>query len=110
MEGDLREFQRRWCCNHSLSEESLSTNGAIDRALEKLRAQDHVYEKDGALWFRATAFGDEKDRVVVHDVKTYFASDMASISTSASAASTSCWTSWARTTTGYRAGARGPGR
>ena len=77
MEGDLREFgvvYDRW-----FSEESLSTNGAIDRALEKLRAQDHVYEKDGALWFRATAFGDEKDRVVVREngVKTYFASDIA---------------------------------
>ena len=55
------------------------TNGAIDRALERLRKQDHVYEKDGALWFRATAFGDEKDRVVVREngVKTYFASDIA---------------------------------
>ena len=38
-----------------------------------------MYEKDGALWFRATTFGDEKDRVVVRDngVKTYFASDIA---------------------------------
>ncbi len=38
-----------------------------------------MYEKDGALWFRATAFGDEKDRVVVREngVKTYFASDIA---------------------------------
>ena len=55
------------------------TNGAIDRALERLRKQGHVYEKDGALWFRATAFGDEKDRVVVREngVKTYFASDIA---------------------------------
>ncbi len=61
------------------SEASLATNGAIDRALERLRKQDHVYEKDGALWFRATAFGDEKDRVVVREngVKTYFASDIA---------------------------------
>jgi arginyl-tRNA synthetase len=61
------------------SERSLTTNGAIDRALERLRRQDHVYEKDGALWFRATAFGDEKDRVVVREngVKTYFASDIA---------------------------------
>jgi arginyl-tRNA synthetase len=77
MEDDLREFgvvYDRW-----YSEASLSTNGAIDRALERLRKQDHVYEKDGALWFRATAFGDEKDRVVVREngVKTYFASDIA---------------------------------
>jgi arginyl-tRNA synthetase len=61
------------------SEASLVRNGAIDRALERLRMQDHVYEKDGAVWFRATAFGDEKDRVVVREngVKTYFASDIA---------------------------------
>jgi arginyl-tRNA synthetase len=77
MENDLAEFgvtYDRW-----FSEMSLTTNGAIDRALERLRKQDHVYEKDGALWFRATAFGDEKDRVVVREngVKTYFASDIA---------------------------------
>jgi arginyl-tRNA synthetase len=77
MENDLAEFgvvYDRW-----FSEASLVRNGAIDRALERLRRQDHVYEKDGALWFRATAFGDEKDRVVVREngVKTYFASDIA---------------------------------
>ena len=77
MRQDLEEFgvvYDRW-----FSERSLSTSGAIDRALEKLRSQGHVYEKDGALWFRATAFGDEKDRVVVREngVKTYFASDIA---------------------------------
>jgi len=74
---DLGEFGvhfDRW-----YSERSLTDNGAIERALERLRAQGHVYEKDGALWFRATTFGDEKDRVVVREngVKTYFASDIA---------------------------------
>ena len=77
IEQDLGEFgvhYDRW-----YSEASLAENGAIDRALARLRRQDHVYEKDGALWFRATAFGDEKDRVVVREngVKTYFASDIA---------------------------------
>ena len=77
IEQDLDEFgvhYDRW-----YSEASLAENGAIDRALNRLRAQNHVYEKDGALWFRATAFGDEKDRVVVREngVKTYFASDIA---------------------------------
>jgi arginyl-tRNA synthetase len=77
IEQDLGEFgvhYDRW-----YSEASLAENGAIDRALARLRKQDHVYEKDGALWFRATAFGDEKDRVVVREngVKTYFASDIA---------------------------------
>ncbi|MCK7492517.1 MAG: arginine--tRNA ligase [Comamonadaceae bacterium] len=46
------------------SERSLATSGAIDRALERLRGNGVVYEKDGAQWFRATDFGDEKDRVV----------------------------------------------
>jgi arginyl-tRNA synthetase len=77
MENDLTEFgvtYDRW-----YSERSLADNGAIDRALGRLREQGHVYEKDGALWFRATTFGDEKDRVVVREngVKTYFASDIA---------------------------------
>jgi arginyl-tRNA synthetase len=77
MKNDLEEFgvtYDRW-----YSEASLAENGAIDRALERLRKQGHAYEKDGALWFRATSFGDEKDRVVVREngVKTYFASDIA---------------------------------
>ncbi|RPI14431.1 MAG: arginine--tRNA ligase [Lysobacterales bacterium] len=74
---DLEEFGVRYDC--WFSERSLSTDGAIDRALEKLRANDVVYEKEGAQWFRATDFGDEKDRVVVREngLKTYFASDIA---------------------------------
>jgi arginyl-tRNA synthetase len=74
---DLAEFgvtYDRW-----YSERSLADNGAIDRALERLTQQQRVYEKDGALWFRATEFGDEKDRVVVREngQRTYFASDIA---------------------------------
>ncbi len=77
IEDDLAGFgvtYDRW-----YSERSLADNGAIDRALGRLREQGHVYEKDGALWFRATDFGDEKDRVVVREngQKTYFASDIA---------------------------------
>jgi arginyl-tRNA synthetase len=53
--------------------------GPIDRALQRLRAHGHVFEQEGAVWFRATAFGDEKDRVVIraNGQKTYFASDIA---------------------------------
>jgi arginyl-tRNA synthetase len=74
---DLEQFGvsfDRW-----YSERALGDSGAIDRALERLKAQDRLYEKDGATWFRATEFGDEKDRVVVREngVKTYFASDIA---------------------------------
>jgi arginyl-tRNA synthetase len=61
------------------SEAALVASGAIDRALERLRTQGHIYVKDGAQWFAATLFGDEKDRVVVREngVPTYFASDIA---------------------------------
>jgi arginyl-tRNA synthetase len=61
------------------SERSLSEDGAIEHALDLLRKNGVVYEKDGAQWFRATDFGDEKDRVVVraNGASTYFASDIA---------------------------------
>ncbi|MEM7612424.1 MAG: arginine--tRNA ligase [Pseudomonadota bacterium] len=61
------------------SEASLADNGTIDDALDTLKRNDVLYEKGGALWFRATDYGDEKDRVVVRDngKKTYFASDIA---------------------------------
>lgn len=74
---DLAEFGVRFDC--WFSERSLAEQGAIDHALDLLRANGVVYRKDGAEWFRATDFGDEKDRVVVREngVKTYFASDIA---------------------------------
>ncbi len=61
------------------SERSLMNSGVIDAAIEKLQQADKIYQKDGALWFRSTDYGDEKDRVVVRDngLKTYFASDIA---------------------------------
>ncbi|TVQ88570.1 MAG: arginine--tRNA ligase [Chromatiaceae bacterium] len=61
------------------SERTLSERGAVHRAIERLRTAGHVYERDGALWFRSSAFGDEKDRVVVREngQSTYFASDIA---------------------------------
>jgi len=61
------------------SERSLFDSGKIGQAIEQLKASNHLYEKDGAWWFRSTDFGDEKDRVVVRDngQPTYFASDIA---------------------------------
>ncbi|HEV2703017.1 MAG TPA: arginine--tRNA ligase [Steroidobacteraceae bacterium] len=77
MRTDLEDFgvvYDRW-----YSEMSLATSGALDRALARLRQQGHLYQKDGATWFRASEFGDEKDRVVVREngLTTYFASDIA---------------------------------
>ena len=77
IEDDLAEFGvtfDRW-----YSEQSLTKSSRIDDALAVLEERGMLYDKDGATWFKATDFGDEKDRVVVRDngVKTYFASDIA---------------------------------
>jgi arginyl-tRNA synthetase len=61
------------------SEKALEDSGAVRRAIERLRTNGHLYVKDGATWFRASALGDEKDRVVIRENgrTTYFASDVA---------------------------------
>jgi len=61
------------------SERSLADTDALESAIKTLNDNGHIYEKDGALWFRSTGFGDEKDRVVQRDngQTTYFASDIA---------------------------------
>jgi len=61
------------------SERSLSDEGLIEQAITRLQDNGHVYLEDGALWFRSTDFGDEKDRVVKREngQTTYFASDIA---------------------------------
>lgn len=74
---DLEGFNVRF--DNWFSEKSLMDSGVIDAALERLQAAGKIYEKGGALWFKSTDYGDEKDRVVVRDngLKTYFASDIA---------------------------------
>ena len=61
------------------SEQALFDTGLVARCVERLEAAGHLYEQDGARWFKSTAFGDEKDRVVQRDngLYTYFASDIA---------------------------------
>ena len=61
------------------SEQSLYDSGKVDAVIDDFRKKRMIYEKDGALWFKTTDFGDEKDRVVVrkNGQKTYFASDIA---------------------------------
>ncbi|CAB4792793.1 MAG: arginine--tRNA ligase [Actinobacteria bacterium] len=61
------------------SETTLHNSGAVDAAIEKLREQGHVDDKDGAVWLRTTDFGDDKDRVMIKNdgEKTYFAADAA---------------------------------
>lgn len=74
---DLAQFGvefARW-----YSERSLYDEHKVEKALDILQEQGFLYEKEGAMWFRATDFGDEKDRVVRREngVTTYFASDIA---------------------------------
>jgi arginyl-tRNA synthetase len=61
------------------SERTLVASGAVERALEKLQSHEQLYRKDGALWFRASQFGDDEDRVLVraNGQRTYFAPDLA---------------------------------
>ncbi|WP_037607763.1 arginine--tRNA ligase [Streptacidiphilus rugosus] len=61
------------------SEKSLHDSGAVEKAVERLREQGHVFDKDGAVWLRTTDFGDDKDRVLIKadGDTTYFASDAA---------------------------------
>jgi arginyl-tRNA synthetase len=61
------------------SERALTDGGAVMRAIERLQTSGHCYEQEGAIWFRSSDFGDEKDRVLVRDngQTTYFASDIA---------------------------------
>ncbi len=74
---DLAEFGVEYDC--WFSEQSLFDNGSIKKGIQALQDAGHTFEKGGALWFRATAFGDEKDRVLVraNGQTTYFASDVA---------------------------------
>lgn len=77
IQTDLKDFGvifDKW-----ISERKLYHTGEVQSAIIKLKEQGYIYEKDGALWFRSTAFGDEKDRVVVKSdgSYTYFASDIA---------------------------------
>jgi arginyl-tRNA synthetase len=74
---DLKLFGVEFDC--WFSEQSLYDSGRVDQILDNFRNQQIVYKKDGALWFKTSEFGDEKDRVVVkaNGETTYFASDIA---------------------------------
>lgn len=77
IQQDLSEFGLEY--DEWFSERSLAESGAVGKALDKLQAAGHLYEKDGAIWFASSQLGDEKDRVVVREngQMTYFASDIA---------------------------------
>ena len=60
------------------TETSIHEGGWVDRGIERLRERGYLFERDGALWFRATDFGDDKDRVIIRSngSPTYFAADI----------------------------------
>ena len=79
---DLQEFGVEY--DEWFSEKSLTQNNAVDTAIKELQQNNHIYtqaesDQPNTLWFRSTAFGDDKDRVVQREngQGTYFASDIA---------------------------------
>jgi arginyl-tRNA synthetase len=77
IQKDLENFGIKF--DHWFSEESLVSQGLVEELIRSMKSKGLFYEKDGALWFKSSDFGDEKDRVVVraNGALTYFASDMA---------------------------------
>ncbi|MEQ6390501.1 arginine--tRNA ligase [Bacillaceae bacterium S4-13-58] len=69
LKKDLADFRVRF--DEWFSETSLYKNGKIDLALDALRDRGHIYEQDGATWFRTTPFGDDKDRVLIKQDGSY---------------------------------------
>ena len=76
LKEDLERFNVRF--DKWFSERTLHPE-AINSAIDKLKAKGDIYEKENALWLKSTAYGDDKDRVVVRDngVPTYLAADIA---------------------------------
>ena len=74
---DLESFGVRF--DTWFSEAAVLKDGSVQRSIAELTANGNLYEQDGALWLRSTAFGDDKDRVVVKKDKayTYLATDIA---------------------------------
>jgi arginyl-tRNA synthetase len=72
--ADFRVHFDKW-----FSERDLEESDSVRHAIDRLRENGHLYEKEGATWFRASELGDEKDRVVIRENgrTTYFASDIA---------------------------------
>lgn len=74
---DLEEFGIHF--DNWFSEQALVDSNQINDCIKRMQATGEIYEKEGALWFRSSHYGDEKDRVVVRENGqiTYFASDIA---------------------------------
>ena len=77
IQKDLGDFGAKF--DNWFSEKTLHDEKAVEKAIDKLKGNDYLYQNEGHLWFKSTLFGDDKDRVVIRDngVPTYFASDCA---------------------------------
>ncbi|MBI5644444.1 MAG: arginine--tRNA ligase [Deltaproteobacteria bacterium] len=77
IEGDLRDFRIDFDVWYS--EKALHEKGLVNATIEELKKRGYIYESEGALWFKTTEFGDDKDRVLIKadGSMTYFASDIA---------------------------------
>ncbi len=77
IENDLKDFGITF--DVWQSERDLYKNGDVEKTIEDLKTKGFIYEKDGATWFKSTAFGDDKDRVIIKQdgEYTYFTSDIA---------------------------------
>lgn len=69
LQNDLKNFRVEFDVWYS--ETSLYESGKIDVALDKLKANGHVFDEEGATWFRSTTFGDDKDRVLIKNDGSY---------------------------------------
>ncbi|MFP6638427.1 MAG: arginine--tRNA ligase [Nitrospinaceae bacterium] len=77
IDKDLSDFGITF--DNWFSEQSLYDDNSVEKAIDWLKVQGHIYEKDGAVWLKSSAFDDDKDRVIVKKTgeKTYFCSDIA---------------------------------
>ena len=77
IQKDLTEFRVNF--DNWFNEQSLYDDSSVEKAIEWLKGKGHIYEKDGAVWLKSSAFNDDKDRVLVKKTgeKTYFCSDIA---------------------------------
>jgi arginyl-tRNA synthetase len=74
---ELNDFGVKFDCWYSQKE--LAKSGKVEQAFEQLKKKGFLYEQDGALWFKSTEFGDDKDRVIIKSdgTQTYLAPDIA---------------------------------
>ncbi len=77
LERDLEKY--RIIYDSWFHESTLHKDGSVDKIIERLKESGYTYEQDGALWFRSTELGDDKDRVLIRDngIPTYFVPDIA---------------------------------